>query len=201
MYLVPGLTACQRRAVIRRLRQEASRGVGPPLPLAQLAMALGLDRLRSAARITGAIVRLHPAGALLPSALAAALMTLFVIASADGLGLVNGPRTGIADTAAVEPGEPQAVAEAVVPAGAAAAVPAAGASAGTMGFGPGQRALGGHAQPRTRTGSRAMPLYRRPGPWYACSAVMIGLVPAPADWSACGRVPGIAAWAVHRPVA
>jgi hypothetical protein len=40
VYLVPGLTTWQRRAVIRRLRQEASRGFGPPLPLPQLALAL-----------------------------------------------------------------------------------------------------------------------------------------------------------------
>ena len=116
VYLVPGLTACQRRAVIRRLRQEASRYVGPALPLPQLAVALCLDRVRSAARIAGAIVRLHPAVTLLPGALVAALMALFVIASADGPGLATGQRAGLADAVAVGPGAPQAVAEAVVPA-------------------------------------------------------------------------------------
>jgi len=92
VYLVPGLTARERRAVIRRLRQEASRGVGPALPLLQLALALGLDRARTAARIAGAIVRLHPAVTLVPGALVAAMMTLFVIASADGPGMTPGPR-------------------------------------------------------------------------------------------------------------
>src|SRR5215469_11056940 len=92
VYLVPGLTACQRRAVIRRLRQEASRYVGPALPLPQLAVALGLDRVRSAARTAGAIVRLHPAVTLLPGALVAALVTVFVIASADGTALASGQR-------------------------------------------------------------------------------------------------------------
>jgi hypothetical protein len=51
VYLLPGLTAWQRRAVIRRLRQEASRGFGPPLPLPQLAIALVADQVRTAAGI------------------------------------------------------------------------------------------------------------------------------------------------------
>jgi len=86
VYLVPGLARGQRRAVIRRLRQEAGRGFGPALPFPQLLIALGLDRLRTAARLAGAIVRLHPTVALLPSGLAAALMTLFVV-SAGGSGI------------------------------------------------------------------------------------------------------------------
>ena len=92
VYLLPGLTAWQRRAVIRRLRQEASRGFGPALPLPQLAVALGLDRVRTAARIAGAIVRLHPAVTLVPGAFVVALMTLFVIASGDRPGLAPGTR-------------------------------------------------------------------------------------------------------------
>jgi hypothetical protein len=95
VYLVPGLTSWQRRAVIRRLRQEASRGFGPALPLPQLVVALGLDRLRTAAGIAGAIVRLHPTGALLPSGLVAALMTLFVVASAGGSGIAPGLQEGL----------------------------------------------------------------------------------------------------------
>ena len=95
VYLVPGLARGQRRAVIRRLRQEASRGFGPALPFPQLAVALGLDRLRTAARLAGAIVRLHPTAALLPGGLVAALMALFVV-SAGGSGLSPGPPGGLA---------------------------------------------------------------------------------------------------------
>ena len=73
VYLLPGLTAGQRKAVIRRLRQEASRGFGPPLPLPQLALALGFDRVRTAARIVGAMVRLHPAVTLVPGAFVVAI--------------------------------------------------------------------------------------------------------------------------------
>ena len=146
VYLLPGLTTCQRRAVIRRLRQEASRYVGPPLPLPQLVMALGLDRVRSAARIAGAIVRLHPAVTLLPSAFAAALVTLFVLASADGPGLAAGQRAVLADAAA-GPGLPRVVTEAVVPArGASCACPPVLIGALPPPF-PGQLGCG-HSAPR-----------------------------------------------------
>jgi len=84
IYLLPGLTAGERRAALRRLRQEASRGLGPPLPRSQLAVALGLDRVRTAARIAKAIVRLHPAVTVLPGVLVVALLALFVAASAEG---------------------------------------------------------------------------------------------------------------------
>jgi hypothetical protein len=186
VYLVPGLTACQRRAVIRRLRQEASRYVGPALPLPQLTVALGLDRVRSAARITGAIVRLHPAVTLLPSALVAVLMTLFVIASADGPGLSQGRRAVLADAAAAGPGMPQAVTEAVVP-------------------GPGTGLDAGHpallAQPKARRLSRTVPPYRGPGPRRACSPVVVGPVPAPFPGQLpCGRSPsGLAPYTAHLP--
>jgi hypothetical protein len=80
VYLLPGLTGRQRKAALRRLRQEASRGLGPELRRPDLAVALAADRFRAGVRNTAAVVRLHPAGSLLPAALAAALMTLFVLA-------------------------------------------------------------------------------------------------------------------------
>jgi hypothetical protein len=101
VYLLPGLTAWQRRAVIRRLRQEASRGFGPPLPQPQLAIALGLDRVRTAAKIMTAFVRLHPAVTLLPSAFVAAMITLFVMVPGDRPGITSGTRGGLADATAV----------------------------------------------------------------------------------------------------
>jgi hypothetical protein len=82
IYLLPGLTSRQRRAVIRRLRQEASRGCGPELPLPQLVIALFLDRVRGAIGLALAAVRFHPGVTLLPAAFVAAVMTLFVLASA-----------------------------------------------------------------------------------------------------------------------
>jgi hypothetical protein len=82
IYLLPGLTGRQRRAVIRRLRQEASRGFGPELPLPQLVIALFLDRVRGAIGLALAAVRFHPGVTLLPAAFVAAVMTVFVLASA-----------------------------------------------------------------------------------------------------------------------
>jgi hypothetical protein len=101
VYLLPGLTGSQRRAVIRRLRQEASRGFGPPLPQAQLAIALGLDRVRTAARTMTAFVRLHPAVTLLPSAFVVAMVTLFVMVPGGRPGITSGTRGGLADVATV----------------------------------------------------------------------------------------------------
>jgi hypothetical protein len=95
IYLLPGLTSRQRRAVIRRLRQEASRGCGPELPLAQLVFALLLDRVRGALGLAAAAVRLHPGTTLLPAAFVATVMTLFVLVSA-GLGPVPAGRPALA---------------------------------------------------------------------------------------------------------
>ena len=95
IYLLPGLTSRQRRAVIRRLRQEASRGCGPELPLAQLLIALFLDRVLGAFRLAAGAVRLHPGTTLLPAAFVAAVMTVFVLASA-GVGTVPAVRPALA---------------------------------------------------------------------------------------------------------
>ena len=82
VYLLPGLTGWQRRAVLRRLRMEASRGYGPALPLSELVVALCVDRVRMALRTVAAVVRLHPSQTLLPSAAAVVFMAFFVLASA-----------------------------------------------------------------------------------------------------------------------
>jgi len=94
IYLLPGLTARQRRAVIRRLRQEASRGCGPELPLPQLVIALLLDRVWGALGLAAAALRLHPGTTLLPAALVGAVLTLFVLAS-GGVGPVPAVRPAL----------------------------------------------------------------------------------------------------------
>ena len=81
VYLLPGLTSAQRKAALRRLRQEGSRGCGPRLPSAQLAAALVVDRMRSGVGNMAAVARQHPIGALLPTVLAGALLAAFVAAS------------------------------------------------------------------------------------------------------------------------
>ena len=105
IYLLPGLNAGQRRAVLRRLRQEASCGLGPPLPLRQFALALGFDRMRTAARNARAIVRLHPAVTLLPGVCAVALLALFVAASAGGASdSLAKARVGLTDSVSARSG-------------------------------------------------------------------------------------------------
>lgn len=103
--LLPGLTTWERRAVLRRLRQEAGRGLGPPLPRLQFAVALGLDRARTTARIAKAIVRLHPAVTVLPSVFVVALLALFVTASAEGARGLAKTRVGLADTVPAHSGK------------------------------------------------------------------------------------------------
>ena len=146
VYLLPGLTGRQRKAVIRRLRQEASRGFGPALPLPGLLIALGLDRLRMAAGTAVSIVRLHPTLALLPGA-AVAAMTLFVLASAGGA-LGPATRAGL-DGVLVHHGRPASVASTVL--GQAVVGPSVAHGGSELGFGAlapvwQARPHGGHRQ-------------------------------------------------------
>lgn len=175
VYLLPGLAAWQRRAVIRRLRQEASRGFGPPLPQPQLAVALGVDRVRAAARIVTAIVRLHPAVTLLPGVFVVAMMTLFVIASGERPGIMSGARGGLADTAAVS-GSTVRIASAERTRAWMARVTAAegsgGVDAGGTEVGSGRRALIEQAHGERSAGSPPVAVPARQGAWYFCPPVV-----------------------------
>jgi hypothetical protein len=82
VYLQPGLTAAQRSAVLRRLRQEARRGCGPQLPSRQLAVAVVADRTRLTVRQVLAIIRLHPAVPLAPALLLGVTAGLFLLVAA-----------------------------------------------------------------------------------------------------------------------
>lgn len=84
VYLLPGLTPAQRKAALRRLRQEGNRHCGPRLPEGQLWVALAADRLGVAVRSTARAVRLHPFGLLVPALMAGGLLAGFVFASAGG---------------------------------------------------------------------------------------------------------------------
>jgi hypothetical protein len=129
IYLLPGLTGKQRKAALRRLRQEASRGCGPALPLLWLTVALGADGVRMGLKNTAAVVRLHPAGSLLPAAVAGALMTLFVLTSVP----VRIAHVPPAPSVVPAGGAPVAVPAAASP---AAARPGAGATPGRSGRRP-----------------------------------------------------------------
>jgi len=204
VYLLPGITARQRRAVIRRLRQEASRGLGPALPLPQLAIALGLDRVRTATRIVGAMVRLHPAVTLVPGAFVVAMMTLFVIASGDQPVSTPSPRGGLAVAAAAGGGIAGAVtsgpSRARTTQVTAANGPASAYADGT-GLGSGQPALGEQAHGERPMGKQPIRAFAGPGAWHACPKSMIAPAPRPRDGQlACRRpVPRVVPHTSHLP--
>ena len=60
IYLLPGLTAEQRRAAIVRARSSGRMGLGPELPPVALALAIGADRVRMTLRNGLAATRSHP---------------------------------------------------------------------------------------------------------------------------------------------
>jgi hypothetical protein len=189
IYLLPGLTGRQRRAVIRRLRQEASRGCGPELPLLQLVIALLLDRVRGAIGLSAGAVRWHPGVTLLPVAFAAAVMALFVLSSA---GVAPGPAPRPALASAQSPAGPGSAADAggMVAIGGGDADPSARAGApaartGRAGIRPssiGLRGLGpGSGQP-TPPGSRG----GYPRAAQVCFGAMPGVASSPTQL-ACHR--------------
>jgi hypothetical protein len=61
LYLLPGLTAAQRKAAIRRASNAARMGHGPGLPAVGVARALAADRIRTTVRNGLAAMRMHPA--------------------------------------------------------------------------------------------------------------------------------------------
>jgi hypothetical protein len=209
--LLPGLTARQRRTVIRRLRQEASRGFGPALPLPQLAIALGLDRVRTTTRIARAIVRLHPAVTLVPSALVVAMVTLFVIAAGDRPGIVPGTGRGLADAAAVSGGAARVLGSSPSPVRVTRVTVAEGTGGsgdGGTGLGSGQRAAATHAHRKRSKGEQQGRAKRkqsaggsvRPAAWYTCSP-RPAATPRPRDRQlACRRpAPRAVPHTAHRP--
>jgi len=177
IYLLPGLTGGQRRAVIRRLRQEASRGCGPALPLPQLVIALVLDRVRGALGLAAAALRLHPATTLLPAAFVAVVMTLFVLASG---GVGPGPAARPALAAAQSRAALRSTADAggasrlVAIGGDPRGAPAGGAGAGGIrpsSIGAGGQGLGS-GQPAPTAGPRAT---GRPRAARVCFGAMPGV--------------------------
>jgi hypothetical protein len=125
VYLLPGLTGGQRSAALRRLRQEASRGCGPDLRGPDLRVALAADRFRTGVLNTAAVVRLHPVGSLVPAALAALLMALFVLASVSP-GVVQLPQPGLPGELFSIGGDPTAVGSPVLAQPSTHGVPASG---------------------------------------------------------------------------
>ena len=128
VYLLSGLTAQQRRAALRRLRLSARMGYCPPLPAAQLTLALLADRVRTGAGQTGAVFRLHPAGSTLPVMVVSAGAIAFLLLSTVSIHVLRAPSAS--DQLQVSGAPPVA---------SASAVPVSGASR--------DRRAGGRAQP------------------------------------------------------
>ena len=61
IYLLPGLTAAQRQAALRRARSSARMGHGPRLPVPGVLGAVMVDRMRTTVRNGAAAMRGHPA--------------------------------------------------------------------------------------------------------------------------------------------
>jgi hypothetical protein len=79
IYLLPGLTVPQRRAVLRRLRSSARVGHGPLLSRAGIARAVAADRIRTNARNAAAALRVHPGILAPPVLLTVAAAVAFVL--------------------------------------------------------------------------------------------------------------------------
>jgi hypothetical protein len=89
LYLVPGLSAAERRNAIDRLRASAKVGHGPKLHTIPLALALIADRVKQNTKNAVAAARLHPTGVAIPAVVlvsGAILYALFVTVSVN-LGL------------------------------------------------------------------------------------------------------------------
>jgi len=120
VYLLPGLSAAQRRAALRRLKISARRGYEPKLPAPQLAVALAADRIRTTVGRAGAVFRSHPAGSTVPVMVVSAGAIAFLALSAVSIKVIHTPPQG------------QGLA--------GAAGPAASFTGGTGGTGPGTSA-------------------------------------------------------------
>ena len=92
VFLLPGLTAAERRSALRRLRLSARMGYCPPLPRAQLALALMADRIRTTVGQLGTLVRSHPAGSTVPVMVISAGAIAFLALSAVSIQVLHLPR-------------------------------------------------------------------------------------------------------------
>jgi hypothetical protein len=103
IYLLPWLTAEQRRAALRRLRQQGRMGISPRLPCGQLAIALLLDRVRTAFGQASAVVRVHPAASALPVVVVTVAIAAFLVLCTLSVHMVHLPPQSGSGVAAGNP--------------------------------------------------------------------------------------------------
>jgi hypothetical protein len=106
LYLLPGLTAPQRRSALRRLRLSARMGHCPRLPAARLAIALLADGIRTAIRRAGAVFRLHPAGSTVPVMVLSGGAIAFLLFSTVSIRVLPTPGTDAQSLTSAGAGSP-----------------------------------------------------------------------------------------------
>ena len=190
LYLLPGLTAAQRRAALHRARSNARVGHGPRLPTAGIAFARSADRIRTTARNSLAAVRVHPA-LLVPAMIVVVSVAVANVLLATVSIQLRPPETaGAAGQIGVPFGTAHGNSLSGIPARGSqpATLPSPGrsAAAGSGGVGP-KRGSGLHPGPSSRPqpspSSSASPAPTAPGP-------SPGPSPAPSPAPSPGTSPG-----------
>jgi hypothetical protein len=107
IYLLPGLTAAQRQAALRRARSSARMGQGPRLPVAGVLGAVMVDRMRTTVRNGAAAMRGHPAIFVPPLVIVTTAAVAYVLLVSVNLRIherqASGPGQGTPVPAAVAP--------------------------------------------------------------------------------------------------
>jgi len=94
LYLLPGLTAAQRKAAIRRARSAARVGHGPGLSASGIARALAADRIRTTVTNGLAAMRMHPAIFFPPLIIIAASAVGYLFLVSVSVRFIPGDRSG-----------------------------------------------------------------------------------------------------------
>jgi len=94
LYLLPGLTAAQRKAAIRRARSAARVGHGPGLPAPGIACALAADRIRTTVANGLAAMRMHPAIFFPPLIIIAVLAVGYLLLVSVSVRVIPGDSSG-----------------------------------------------------------------------------------------------------------
>ena len=181
LFLLPGLTAPQRKAALRRARSAARVGHGPALPALGLARAVAADRIATTVRNGLAATRMHPAIFIPPMIIMVSVAITYVLLVSfsirfvppqsephlvlpnSGRGAVHSPRTadpGSRPASGAEPGSPGT--DGPAPSGrpgSRSPSPSASPSPATSGRRP-----SGSASPSAPVPSRSPDPSRSPGP-------------------------------------
>lgn len=93
IYLLPGLTAAQRQAALRRARSSARMGQGPRLPVSAVLGAVAVDRMRATLRNGAAAMRGHPAMFVPPLVIVMTAAAAYILLVSVNIG-IHGPQAG-----------------------------------------------------------------------------------------------------------